>query len=341
MYIASNGIKTAVIIAEHDPISPRDPEHYNLGKMVCWHRKQSLGDKHYFESPHEFAESIATEYLDKEDIFQAIKDGKFVDLRFVNQGEHYQLEANVSYTRNNYNWVNLDFNFTKDLKFNDNQDLFAAMEDILSYCGTNELLQLCDQLDKIAIMPLHLYDHSGQSISTGSFVGRAQHAEWDSSQVGYIYMDKETAMKELAMPAETLRIARMWNLADRQPINFKRNISGQYLGFSDVMKNNGYEPVIHADYVRNLYDPKLGSVDNQPLIDEQKFKIGAVYKKDHTLYVFDGYHKDGSFDMKPVATFNPDLKPLTEENWKKRAEEILQGEVVDYDNYLQGGNLWL
>jgi len=34
---------------------------------------------------------------------------------------------------------------------------------------------------------LYLYDHSSQSISTQSFNGRAQHAEWDSGQVGYIY----------------------------------------------------------------------------------------------------------------------------------------------------------
>ena len=36
------------------------------------------------------------------------------------------------------------------------------------------------------IKSLFLYDHSVQSISTRSFNGRAQHAEWDSGQVGFI-----------------------------------------------------------------------------------------------------------------------------------------------------------
>ena len=36
------------------------------------------------------------------------------------------------------------------------------------------------------VKPLYLYDHSVLSISTGSFHGRAQHAEWDSGQVGFI-----------------------------------------------------------------------------------------------------------------------------------------------------------
>jgi len=45
-------------------------------------------------------------------------------------------------------------------------------------------------------LPLNLYDHSGISISTISFVGRAQHAEWDSGQVGWIYISKADAIKE-------------------------------------------------------------------------------------------------------------------------------------------------
>ena len=46
------------------------------------------------------------------------------------------------------------------------------------------------------ILPLWLYDHSGISISTGSFVGRAQHADWDSGQVGFIYATPETIHTE-------------------------------------------------------------------------------------------------------------------------------------------------
>ena len=36
------------------------------------------------------------------------------------------------------------------------------------------------------ILALYLYDHSGISISATSFLGRAQHANWDSGQVGFI-----------------------------------------------------------------------------------------------------------------------------------------------------------
>ena len=55
---------------------------------------------------------------------------------------------------------------------------FRGPEDFLEYLKT----------EKCLVLPLYLYDHSDISISTGSFVGRAQHAEWDSGQVGWIYV---------------------------------------------------------------------------------------------------------------------------------------------------------
>ena len=46
------------------------------------------------------------------------------------------------------------------------------------------------------IQPLYLYDHSGISISMGSFIGRAQHAAWDSGQVGWIYISNDEIVHE-------------------------------------------------------------------------------------------------------------------------------------------------
>ena len=49
---------------------------------------------------------------------------------------------------------------------------------------------------KYIMLPLYLYDHSALAMSTNSFLGRAVHAEWDSGQVGWIYVSKEDALKE-------------------------------------------------------------------------------------------------------------------------------------------------
>jgi hypothetical protein len=62
-----------------------------------------------------------------------------------------------------------------DLNMNDFDSWYEVKEHLIAECGA------------IAILPLYLYDHSGISMSVGSFEGRAPHASWDSGQVGFIY----------------------------------------------------------------------------------------------------------------------------------------------------------
>jgi len=50
--------------------------------------------------------------------------------------------------------------------------------------------------DIAAILPIYLYSHGVQRVSTQEWYGRAHHAEWDSRQIGFIIMTKETAEKE-------------------------------------------------------------------------------------------------------------------------------------------------
>lgn len=50
--------------------------------------------------------------------------------------------------------------------------------------------------ENVVALPVYLYDHSLQSLSTESFVGRAPHAEWDSGQAGWIYVTHEDIIRE-------------------------------------------------------------------------------------------------------------------------------------------------
>lgn len=50
---------------------------------------------------------------------------------------------------------------------------------------------LINECGAVIILPLYLYDHSGITMSTTTFIGRAQHATWDSGRVGFIYTTRE------------------------------------------------------------------------------------------------------------------------------------------------------
>lgn len=43
-----------------------------------------------------------------------------------------------------------------------------------------------------------------------------------------------------------------------------------------------------------------------------------------------------TFNLKPVATYNPNILNVTEETWHARALDCLRGEVAQYDAYLRG-----
>jgi|SRR3972149_2355064 len=111
------GFEARYLIQENDPIDPREDD--NVGTMVCFHKRYTLGDK--------------------------------TDL---------------------------------------NSDMFNGWEELSDY--------LIKEKKAIVILPLYLYDHSGISIKVGSFQGYLPqgHAEFDSGQVGFIYVSKEKIKAE-------------------------------------------------------------------------------------------------------------------------------------------------
>jgi hypothetical protein len=91
-------------------------------------------------------------------------------------------------------------NFSKMICFHsrytlgDKTDLTSDMFD-----GWDELEEhLMNEEGAVIVAPLYLYDHSGITIKIGSFQGHlAQgHAEFDSGQVGLIYVTKEKMKQE-------------------------------------------------------------------------------------------------------------------------------------------------
>lgn len=82
-------------------------------------------------------------------------------------------------------------------------------EDLGSWDKVETYLRV--ERDAAVILPVFLYEHSGTAISTGSFIGRAQHAAWDSGQVGFIYATRARILAEYKakkMTKEVLALAK-------------------------------------------------------------------------------------------------------------------------------------
>lgn len=95
--------------------------------------------------------------------------------------------------------------FLEQLVFELHGDKYGTYE-ALADMSLDELLELVEE--KAVILPLYFYEHSLVSISTRSFVGRAQHAECDSCQVGWIYVAYNDVLKEFRAKEMTPELRR-------------------------------------------------------------------------------------------------------------------------------------
>ncbi len=104
--------------------------------------------------------------------------------------------------------------------FSDDYDGWDAMEADLRRRGA-----LC-------IQPLFLYDHSGTSISIRSFSGRAQHAEWDSGRVGFIFTTRERMQEFLGKKILTAKTRqRVDDILKAEVEEYDQYITGDVYGY--------------------------------------------------------------------------------------------------------------
>lgn len=175
------------IMLDDVPLNPRT-DWDNLGHMVCWHRRYNLGDEHRFEDSNGLLKQLVRDSVPPDTVIELVKSGKAdrVKLEYDRSAGSWEIS---SYDRHFQKWFS---EITFDGKLDANRrDIFESLVDTLL---NSDLYALA--AEKNIILPLNLYDHSMLSMSISSFLGRAQHAEWDSGQVGWIYATPEDIEKE-------------------------------------------------------------------------------------------------------------------------------------------------
>lgn len=163
------------IKADNDESMNPRTEYDNVGTMVCFHRRYNLGDKHDYSSPDDFLSSLVRNNVPEKDIVSFVKAGKGnVFVQYDRQEKDYSVSEQ---TKNGW-------------KYSFSTDKERIADDVIDMLSFDDCLSLLEK--SVVILPLYLYDHSGITMSTGSF-----NDPWDSGQVGWIYCTKEHAEKEL------------------------------------------------------------------------------------------------------------------------------------------------
>lgn len=115
---------------------------------------------------------------------------------------------------------------------------FATEDDSTIYYEDDPqgLLDFIARKDVISL-PLYLYDHSMLALSTRSWIGRAQHAEWDSGLIGFIYVTKEDLLKEYGWKRLTPgRVDKIKRYLEGEVKSYGYYLSGYVFGYKAICK---------------------------------------------------------------------------------------------------------
>jgi hypothetical protein len=174
---AENDTHVLKIFVDDCAESPRTWE--NIGTMVCWHRHQKIGDEHNYEEPRDLFVDLAWS-VPMENMFQhAINSKNLIE----EDGKYKVIEHDI----------NGNISYCSEYSVDEQDAVFGEL--ICDILSIDDLINIL--LDNgYVILPVYMYEHSEIALSCSSFLGRAQHAEWDSGQVGFIYASPETIEKE-------------------------------------------------------------------------------------------------------------------------------------------------
>ena len=210
------------IAYDTDPQSPRDWG--NLGTMVCWHRRYNLGDDHKYANIDDLLKNLIRDCgtISDDSMIAYVKSGKADGLRleYNKSDREWELTYYDDYFKK---WYSAG---SYDAPLDSERGIVA--DGILENMLTGDLLDLAGKA--YLIKPLYLYDHSIQSISTDSFVGRAHHADWDSGQVGVVYVSFDDVKKEYGN-ASPESVEKAEKVINAEVDNYDSYIRGECYGF--------------------------------------------------------------------------------------------------------------
>ena len=197
--------------------------------------------------------------------------------------------------------------------------------------------------EKYLMLPLYLYDHSGLAMSTESFSGRAPHAEWDSGQVGWIYVSKEDALKEFDADKMTGAIRQKADALMRSEVAaYDSYLRGECYGF-ELYKNGelsdscwgfmGNFSDVLKDMAAYLPDECKGMVDHleeqeRPATIIKTLLKHAKIQVDQAAKAFEHASRQQVLGVKPVKMLFPYYKYRFSSERRMLLQEELEQRTV-------------
>ena len=265
VYAATDGRYTLCVHYDEYAESPREWD--NLGRMICFHSRYTLGDKHDYRDPIDFLRDAYA---------HAISDNGKALVRYLKSGKAHG--AYLEYNRSTHEWdlhectylrtvlghSEPGWEITKSAPKSQLRDDGWFWDYMLESLTESDLVELLNALPDCVLLPLYLYDHSGITMNTGGFS-----CPWDSGQVGWIFADGNAIRREYGN-ANRKSVATAAEVLEREVSVYDDFIRGNCWYFR--LYENGEEVDSCSDFLGDV--KKCGLDDCLP--DEATHLIGEL-----------------------------------------------------------------
>ena len=276
IYAAHDNKYALVIVQDDDPLNPRK-DYDNLGKMICWHSRYDLGDKHDFEDPISFLRNLYRNSIEDHgaELINYLISGqsKSAALKHNDETKEWDLYVVTAY-RILGEQTPPAMEVSSSAPESQLGEYGWFFDDMLEALSSADLIALINKHKDIVLLPLFLYDHSMLSISTGSFIGRAQHAEWDSGMVGFIYADHDMILSNFGTCNDS-DIEKTKEVLEAEVKEYDHYLQGEVYGYR--VYKYGDETDSCWGFVGDIEDVKKDirdCIDDEavPLLDQMKWE---------------------------------------------------------------------
>lgn len=244
-----------------EPWNPRD-ECEPLGRMICFHRRYSLGDKHTYKSPDDFLGSLAYEQFVRQPqkLFDYIKTGKAKSVKLTYSRKTREWEL-CSQWHHSCEWIT-------EAAFHPHfltRKPEAFVDAVVNALWTEDVIALLRTVPDLVLLPIYLLDHSGLSMRTTRF-----NDQWDSGQVGWVYADSNMILAEYK-EMNKARLSEARNLLISEVESYDRYLKGEcyrymlYQGEDEIDACSGFLDN-HSGFLADLRASLPG--DCKALVDQ-------------------------------------------------------------------------
>ena len=164
------------------PWNPREDMDGNIGHMMIWWSRYNLGDakENNYSEPEDLVNDLVRNHVPEKQIINYIKAKKTsngLELKYNRKEQIWELWGywKIWWTGGQVHHGVIE----------SNNPIHYLIDDMIESMSFNDKWKLLER-NGVVCLPLHIYEHGGITISTGSF-----HCPWDSGQAGWIYTTKE------------------------------------------------------------------------------------------------------------------------------------------------------